>query len=159
MAVDYFLELDGIEGESADKAHAKEIEVLAFSWGVANGGSPGPGSGGGAGKPLFEDLLVVARTSKASPRLVLACASGQHVKSAVLTCRRAGAAPVEFLTITLDDVVVASFEIDGGEEEPPTDQIALAFAKARIAYTPVSKTGKPKPDVEIAWDLAKNAKA
>lgn len=156
MAVDYFLELDGIEGESTDRGHAKEIEVAAFSWGVANPGSPGPG--GAAGKPVFEDLLVVARTSKASPKLFLACAGGRHLKSAVLTCRRSGATSAEFLKITLEEVVVTSYEIDGGEDEPPTDQFALAFAKARVAYTPVSKTGRPRPDVEVAWDV-KNAKA
>jgi len=85
MAVDYFLKLDGIPGESTDAKHKDEIDTLAFSWGVSQSGSSGPGGGGGAGKAVFEDLLVVARTSKASPKLLLACASGQHIKTAVLT--------------------------------------------------------------------------
>ncbi|MGH3042713.1 MAG: Hcp family type VI secretion system effector, partial [Gaiellaceae bacterium] len=81
MAVDYFLKVDGIPGESADSKHKGEIDVLAFSWGVSQSGSPVPGGGGGAGKADFEDLLVVARTSKASPLLWEACASGKHIKS------------------------------------------------------------------------------
>ena len=90
MAVDSFLKLDGIPGESADARHKGEIDVLAFSWGVSRAGSSGAGGGGGAGKAIFEDLLVVARTSKASPKLWQACATGQHLKGAVLACRKPG---------------------------------------------------------------------
>jgi type VI secretion system secreted protein Hcp len=159
MAVDYFLKLDGIPGESADAKHKDEIDVLAFSWGVSQSGSTRPGGGGGAsGKAVFEDLLVVARTSKASPKLWLACASGQHVKSAVLTCRKAGKAPLEFLKITLSEVTISSYEIDGSDEELPLDQIALSFAKVETAYTPQDATGKAQPPVKAAWDLKKNAK-
>ena len=157
MAVDYFLKLDGIPGESTDAKHKGEIDVLAFSWGVSQSGSPS-GGGGGAGKAVFEDLLVVARTSKASPKLWLACASGQHLKSAVLTCRKPGKAPFEFLTITLSDVLVSSYEIDGSDEELPLDQVALAFAKVETAYTPQDTTGKAQPPVKTGWDRKKNAK-
>lgn len=158
MAVDYFLKLDGIPGESTDAKHKDEIDVLAFSWGVSQSGSSGPGGGGGAGKAVFDDLLVVARTSKASPKLLLACASGQHIKTAVLTCRKPGKAPFEFLKITLTDVTVSSYEIDGSDDELPLDQIALSFAKVEMAYTPQGPTGKSAPPVKAAWDLKKNAK-
>jgi type VI secretion system secreted protein Hcp len=159
MAVDYFLKLDGIPGESTDAKHKDEIDVLAFSWGVSQTGSPRPGGGGGGGgKAVFEDLLVVARTSKASPKLWLACASGQHIKSAVLTCRKPGKAPFEFLKITLTDVLVSSYEIDGSDEEPPLDQFALSFAKVETAYTAQDATGKAQPPVKAAWDLKQNKK-
>jgi type VI secretion system secreted protein Hcp len=158
MAVDYFLKLDGIPGESADAKHKGEIDVLAFSWGVSQPGSPGPGGGGGAGKAIFEDLLVVARTSKASPKLWHACAIGQHLKSAVLTCRKAGKGQQEFLTVTLSDVVITSYEIDGSDEELPLDQIALGFAKVETEFVPVGLSGKPQSAVKTGWDLKKNAK-
>ena len=157
MAVDYFLKLDGIPGESTDAKHKDEIDVLAFSWGVSHPKASGPG-GGGAGKAVFEDLLVVAHTSKASPKLWLACASGQHIKSAVLTCRKPGKAPFEFLKITLTDVSITSYEIDGSDEELPLDQIALAFAKVETVYTPQDPSGKAQPPVKAGWDLKKNAK-
>jgi len=159
MAVDYFLKIDGIAGESVDAKHTGEIDVLAFSWGVSQADSPVPGSGGGAGKAVFEDLLAVARTSKASPQLWLACATGQHLSSAVLTCRRtARGAKLEFLKITLSEVIVASYEVDGSDEELPLDQIALSFAKIETEYTPFDKTGKAQPPVRAGWDLIKNAK-
>ena len=153
MTADYFLKVDGIPGESKDAKHKDEIEVLAFSWGVGNAGSASTGGGAGAGKAVFDDLLVVARTSKASPLLWLACAKGKHIKSAVLTCRKAGKPPQEFLTITLSEVLVASYEIDGSDDEPPLDQVSFSYAKVETQYTPADKTGTPQPAIKAGWDL------
>ena len=158
MAVDYFLKLDGIPGESTDAKHKGEIDVLAFSWGVSRAGSSGPGSGGGAGKAIFEDLLVVARTSKASPKLWQACATGQHLKTAVLTCQKAGQAQIEFLTIKLEDITITSYEIDGSDEELPLDQVALGFAKIETEFVSADPKDRPQPPVKTGWDLKKNAK-
>src|SRR5918992_2438205 len=95
-AFDYFLKIDGIAGESADSKHKGEIDVESWSWGETQSGSSGVG-GGGAGKVQMQDLHVTASMSKASPQLMLACASGTQLKSAVLTGRRAGASQLEFL--------------------------------------------------------------
>jgi type VI secretion system secreted protein Hcp len=159
MAVDYFLKPDGIPGESTDAKHKGEIDVLAFSWGVSQAGSSGRGVGVSAGKAIFEDLLVVARTSKASPKLWQACATGQHLKTAVLTCRKAGKTPLEFLKITLTDVTITSYEIDSSDEELPLDQVALAFVKVETEFVSVDPKGKAQPPVTTGWDLKKNAKA
>lgn len=160
MAVDYFLELDGIPGESTDAKHKGEIDVLAFSWGVSQAGSaPRGGRGGGAGKALFEDLLVVARTSKASPKLWQACATGEHLKSAVLTCRKgSGKGRIEFLKVTLTEVTITSYEVDGSDEELPLDQIALAFGTVETEFVSVDATGKTQPVVTAGWDVKKNTK-
>ena len=158
MAVDYFLKVDGIPGESADAKHKGEIDVLAFSWGVSSAKGASSGGGSGAGKAVFDDLLVLANTSKASPLLWLGCASGQHFKTAVLTGRRAAKAPVEFLKITLTDVTITSYELDGSDEGQPTDQIGLACAKIVTEYTPFDATGKAQPPVKAGWDMKANKK-
>jgi type VI secretion system secreted protein Hcp len=160
MAVDYFLKLDGIEGESADKAHPKEIELLSFSWGISHAGAGRPsGGGGGAGKATFQDFIFVARVNKASPKLFLTCASGQHVKSALLTCRLSGAGQVEFLKIKLSDALVTSYQVGGSAPEEPLDQVSLSFARIDVEYTPSSKSGKAEPAVKAGWDLKTNKKA
>ena len=90
MAFDIFLKIDGIKGESSDAQHREEIEPASFSWGVSQQGSTSVGGGAGAGKASFQDLHVVMNVSRASPQLFLACAEGRHIKTAVLTCRKAG---------------------------------------------------------------------
>ena len=155
---DYFLKVDGMPGESVDAKHKGEIDVLAFSWGVSRTSDPAVGAGAGSGKAVFDDLLVVARTSMASPLLWLACAAGTHIKTAVLTCRRSGKTAVEFLTITMSDVVVASYELDSSDDGPPLDQIGLAYAKIETQYAPVDATGKAQAPVKAGWDLASGKK-
>ena len=92
MAFDAFLKIDGIDGESTDKFHPGEIEISSFSWGVTQTGSIGSGGGGGAGKASFQDLHFSSSISKASPNLMIACATGEHIKEATLTVRKGGAA-------------------------------------------------------------------
>lgn len=159
MAVRSFLKIDGIPGESADKKHKDEIDVISFSWGLTQAGS-GPGRGGGAGKPSFEDFHFhfVARASKASPKLFLACASGQHITSALLTCRRGGKTPFEFLRIKLSDVLVSSYRIEGSAPSEPLDQVSLGFAKFEMHYVPAGKAGKLGPAVKAGWDVKANKK-
>jgi type VI secretion system secreted protein Hcp len=159
MAVDYFLKVDGIPGESADAKHKGEIDVLGFGFGSSNESGSPTGGGGGAGKAVFDDLVVLAPTSKASPLLWLACASGQHLKKAVLTCRRTAAKmQAEFLKVTLTDVMITSYETDAADEERPLDQVAMGYGKIELAYTPVDSAGKLQPVVKAGWDLTKNAK-
>ena len=155
---DYFLKVDGIPGESVDAKHKDEIDVLAFSWGVSQAGGVSSGGGDASGKAAFDDLLVVARMSKASPLLWLAGASGTHIKTAVLTCRRGGKSAHEFLTITLSDVVVTSYELDSSDDGPPLDQIAFSSARVETRYTPADKTGKTQPPIGAGWDLKANKK-
>src|SRR3954463_7879854 len=96
-AVDYFLKIDGIQGESTDSKHKNEIDIESWSWGQTNAGSHAYGGGGGAGKVSMHDFSFTMRTNKASQKLFLACASGQHIKEALLTCRKAGKEQQEYL--------------------------------------------------------------
>jgi type VI secretion system secreted protein Hcp len=158
MAVDYFLKIDGIEGESRDAKHKNEIELESFGWGesLATGT---PGRGGGAGKVSMQDLVVTARTSKASPQLFLACASGKHIKSATLTARKAGKGQQEFLVYKLTDVLVTSDQTGGSAgSDAPGDSVALDFSRIEVEFRPESPTGKAEPPVKAGWDLKANKK-
>ena len=88
--VDFFLKIDGIAGESRDAKRKGEIDLEAFSWGATNQGAPGGGGGGGAGKVAMHDFHFTTRVNKASPLLFLSCATGKHLKQAILTARKAG---------------------------------------------------------------------
>src|SRR5215472_15045897 len=127
--VDYFLKIDGVEGESTDDKHKGEIDVMSFSWGVNNSGSAGQGGGQGTGKSFAQDMSFTKVHDKASPVLYIACATGQHFKSATLVCRKAGGGQQEYLKISLGDVLVSSFVTHGtgGDEIIPVDQVTLNF--------------------------------
>jgi type VI secretion system secreted protein Hcp len=158
VAVDYFLKLDGIEGESTDSKHAKEIDVDSWSWGESQPGSPSSGGGGGAaGKVSMQDLYFTTRFSKASPKLMLACATGKRIKSARLAARRSGAGQQDYLTFTFLDVVVSSYQTGGAEASGlvPLDQVSLAFAKIEVEY----KTQKPDGTLVVAGQFKYDLKA
>ena len=163
MAVDMFLKLDDIKGESTDRRHADEIVVLSWNWGMQQAAASPAGSGGGAGvgagKVKVNDLLVTKQVDKASPLLMLACCSGKHFKEALLTVRRAGEKPIEYLKITMKEVFVSSVSIDGTDaQDRPTETIALNFGEFRSQYTPQKPDGTGDATIEIGWDIVKNIK-
>jgi len=158
MAIDYFLKIDGISGESLDSKHKGEIEVESWSWGESNPAQPGGGGGGGAaGKVQIQDLAFTTRFSKASPQLILACASGKHFKDAVLTARKAGKGQQEFLTFSLSDVLVSAYQTGGaGGDVFPGDSVSLNFSKIRVEYKPQNPDGSLGSSIKAGWDVKQN---
>jgi type VI secretion system secreted protein Hcp len=158
MAANYFLRIDGIPGESTDDKHKGEIPVLAFSWGETQSASPASGGGGGAGKVTIGPLNVSAQTSKASPPLLLACATGKHLKSATLTGRKAGGkAQLEFLTFSLSDVLVSDYQVSGADDTP-MDSVSLSFAKIVVEYREQKADGSAGAVTKAGWDVKANKK-
>ena len=140
----YFLKLGDIKGESTDKGHQDEIEVLSFGWGATqSGGLGGPGGGGGAGKVEVDELTFVATSSLASPRSSRP-APGEHLPEAVLTGRRVGGKGQgqDFLVIKLKEVLISSYSQFAGEAERPEDEVSLVFGELEVTATAGSKTTK-----------------
>lgn len=159
MAVDFFLKIDGIQGESADAKHQNEIDLQSWSWGENQTGTAAAGGGMGAGKVAMQDFHFVMQVSKASPKLVLACASGEHIKEAVLVCRKAGKEQQEYLKIVFSDILVSSFQTGGSAgSEVPFDQISLNYSKMEYEYKPQKADGTLDGPVKAGWDLKKNVK-
>jgi type VI secretion system secreted protein Hcp len=159
--VPYFLRIEGIAGESTDAKHKGEIEVESFSWGVTQSAAPAPGGGGGAGRASFEDLNVVTPFSRASPRLMQACAAGEHLRSAVLTGRRSGGkAQFAFMTLTLSDVLVSAYRSSAASADRvvPGDEFSLAYAKLQIEHVAQAPTGAAGDATVAGFDVARNQK-
>jgi len=159
MAVDMFLKLDGIKGESHDATHKEEIDVLAWSWGLSQSGTTHSGGGGGAGKVNVQDISFTKWVDKASPVLFLDCANGKHIKEATLTVRKAGEKPLEYLKIKLSEILVSSISTGGsGGEDRLTENVTLNFAQVQVTYTPQKADGGAESPVVNGWDIAKNVK-
>jgi type VI secretion system secreted protein Hcp len=158
VAVDMFIKIDGVEGESKDKEHPKEIDVLAWSWGVSQSGTTHAGGGGGAGRVSVQDLSFTKYIDKSSMSLILACCNGKRQKEAKLTVRKAGA-PLEYLTITMRDCIISSVSTGGsGGEDRLTENVTLNFASFIAEYKPLKDDGTADASAFAKWDIAKNAK-
>jgi type VI secretion system secreted protein Hcp len=134
MAVDFFLKIDGIEGEATDSKHKGEIDVLSWSWGESNMGTFAGGGGGGAGKVDMQDFTFTMYTNKASPEK-----------------------QEEYLVIKFSDLLVSSFQTSGSGETP-VDSIALNFSKIEYEYKPQNAKGGLDAGIKVGWDLKANVK-
>jgi type VI secretion system secreted protein Hcp len=154
-AVDYFLKIDGIPGESRDSKHRGEIELDSFSWGAVQ--APAHGGGGGAGKVQMQDFHFVMTVNKASPKLFLACATGQHLKQAAFVARKAGKGQQEFLVYKFTDILVSSYQTGGaGGEVLPIDQVSFNFGKIEVEFRPEKPDGSLGPPERAGWDVKTN---
>ena len=161
MAIDIFLKIEGpaIKGESLDSVHKDEIDVLAWSWGASNSGNAQVGAGAGAGKVNVQDLSITKYIEKSSTDLMLSTCNGQHHDTVTLVVRKAGTTPVEYVKITMTEVLITSLSTGGsGGEDRLTENISLNFAKFKLEYTPQKTDGSADAVQTVGWDIAANVK-
>jgi type VI secretion system secreted protein Hcp len=157
MASGIFAKIGDIKGESLDSKHKDEVEVLSWSWGVANSGTIGRGSGGGTGKASFNDFNFTHHVDKASPSLLKACATGKHIKEATITVRKAGKGQQEFLIIKMSDVIITSVNPSGAADTAATaEHVALQFAKVHLEYKPQKADGSLDAGLHFKYDIKGN---
>jgi type VI secretion system secreted protein Hcp len=160
MAVDMYMKIDEAKGESKADGHKDEIDVLAWSWGESNSGSFHIGGGGGAGKVNMQDFSFTKYVDKASPNLLLFCANGKHLAKAELVCRKAGEKALEYLKITLTEVLVSSYSTGGsGGEDRLTENVSLNYAKIEFEYTEQDDKGGKGKAIKVGWDMQEQKKA
>jgi type VI secretion system secreted protein Hcp len=157
MALDQFLKLSNIKGESQDDKHKDEVDVLAWSWGSTQQGTTHAGGGGGAGKVAVQDMSITKWVDLASPTLFQLVASGKHIDEGVITVRKAGDKPLEYLVITMKEILVTSVQTGGsGGEDRLTENVSLNFAEVHVKYTVQNKDGSAGASPEIKFHIAQN---
>jgi len=157
---DYFLKVDGVTGESGDDKHKGEIDIESFSWGATNSGTAGHGGGMGGGKVAPQDLQIVKKIDKSSPVLMIACSTGQHFKTAILTVRKPGGGQQEYMKISMEEVFVSSYQVNGvgGGDVLPSEHLSLNFNKLELSYKEQKGDGTLGPEVKQKYDFAANKK-
>jgi type VI secretion system secreted protein Hcp len=160
MAVEMFLDIEGVQGESQAKDFTNKIDIFSFSLGASNPSSVATGTGSGAGKVSISSISVQKVVDKASPSLFLACCQGKHYTKGKVTVREAGGdAPIEYLVLDFNQVFVDSISwgaASGGEK--PSESISFSFAKITFSYKEQSGTGAAETAIPAGWDLQKNTK-
>ena len=154
MATDIFAKIGDIKGESIDSKHKGEVEVLSWSWGVSQSGKIGEGAGGSAGKASFNDFNFIHRIDKSSPILLKWCATGEHIKEATITVRKAGKDQQEFLIIKMNDIIVTSVNPSvSGDAAATAEAVALQFAKVDLEYKPQKADGSLDAGLHFKYDI------
>lgn len=158
MAVDMFIKIGDIKGESGDSKHKEEIDVLAWSWGMSNSGTTHAGGGGGSGKVNVQDISFTKYIDASSNALLKACCTGKHYPDATLVVRKAGGEAIEYLVIKLEEVLVTSVTTGGsGGEDRLTENVTLNFAKFMYKYQPQDTKGaKLGGTKDFGYDIKAN---
>jgi type VI secretion system secreted protein Hcp len=154
-----FFRIGDIKGESHDSRHKDEIAVISWAWGLANPVAASAGVGETTGRASFNDITFTHLIDRASPRLMLACASGEHIPEAKLTVRRPGTTtPEEFLRLKLHEVVVTGVHGSGTEAAGGlVEQVSLGFARVDFEYRRERPDGSLDEGVHFKWDLHQNS--
>jgi type VI secretion system secreted protein Hcp len=162
MALDYFLKIDGIQGESKDGKHNNEIDVMSFSWSAHQPGTFGQGSGGTGGKVSMSDFSFTMQHCKATTELMAACASGKHINSAILYCRKStgDGGQQEYATWTFAPVMISSYQTGGSSgAEVPIDSVSVNYGTVKLEYKmQVDDKGTLQATTPFGWHLEKNQK-
>ena len=156
MAADIFAKIGDIKGESRDNKHKDELEILSWSWGISNSGSMSHGSGGGEGKANFSDFTFTHQIDKASPVLMKACATGEHIKEATITVRKAGKGQQEFLIIKMNDIIITGVQPSVADTAATAEHIAMQFAKVHLEYKPQKADGSLDAALFFKYDIKAN---
>jgi type VI secretion system secreted protein Hcp len=156
MASNIFAKIGNIKGESTDAKHKDEIDVLSWTWGVAQSGSMSYGGGGGSGKASFQDLNFTHHIDKATPLLLKACATGQHIPDATITVRKAGKGQQEYLLVKLTDVLITSVAMSVAEDAATAENVSLQFAKVDFEYKPQKDDGSLDAGLHFKYDIKAN---
>jgi type VI secretion system secreted protein Hcp len=105
----------------------------------------------------MQDFSFSMRVNKASPKLFLACASGDHIKEALLTCRKAGKEQQEYLKIKFSDLLISSYQTGGSNGDVvPVEQVTFNFAKIELSYAPQKPDGKLDSPVVHHYSVKEN---
>jgi type VI secretion system secreted protein Hcp len=157
MAVDMFIKIGDIKGESVDHKHKDTIQVLSWSWGMSQSGTTHDGPGAGAGKVNVQDLTFTKHVDKATPNLISSCCSGKHYPTATLVVRKAGHQPLEYLKIDFKDVLIAAVSTGGsGGEDRLTENVTLNFGQFQVHYTPQKADGSGDAASSVSWNIPGN---
>ena len=156
---DYFLKIDGVQGESKDDKHPNELQIQSWSFGATNSGSSSLGSGAGTGKVSYQDFHFTIDIGKSGPKLLEHCSVGTHIKNAILTCRKAGGAQEEYLKVNFEDVLISSYQIGGsGGQILPSEQISFNFSRINVDYKEQKADGTLGGTTAFKYDIKANKK-
>ncbi len=155
MAVDYFLKIDGIEGESEDEKHKKQIQVLSFSWGASNVSSVSGTGGSGAGKANLSDINIMSSFDKSTPELFKNLTKGTHFKTGTLEAVKSGSDGKPYLKVDFKELFCTSLQISAASEIPSVSA-SFSYNEIKIDYSAQNEQGNLVTTGAVTYNLKEN---
>jgi type VI secretion system secreted protein Hcp len=160
MAIDVYLQIDGIKGESMDDKHKDWIECKSVSWGVTQPKSATASTGGGhtAERAEMTDIVVTKLADLATPILLQTCAAGKTIPKARMEFMRAdgNGDRVKYFEIQLENVLIGEVNPSVTEGDFMHENLGLKFSKVKFMYTQQKISGGAGGNTSGGWDLATN---
>jgi type VI secretion system secreted protein Hcp len=160
MAVNAFLDIDGVEGESIQKGYEKKIELMSFHWGASQSATTHMGTGSGSGKANVQDMSFSKNLDKTSPVLLQHLLIGTHFKKIVLTLRKVtGATQLPYLVFTMEDALLSSYSTGAGMggDDQIIENLSINFGRIKMEYTLQDSKGNAAGKTTASWDIPKGA--
>jgi type VI secretion system secreted protein Hcp len=155
MAVDYFLDLDGIKGESQDDKFKDKIQILSWSWGASNVSSVAGTGGSGAGKVDLSDFSIMANFDKSTPAFFKSITKGTHIKTGTMSAVKAGAEGKPYLKVDLKELFVSSLQMSASSEIP-TVSISFSYNEIKIDYSMQNEQGNLVSTGPVTYEVKAN---
>jgi type VI secretion system secreted protein Hcp len=155
MAVDYFLKLDGVQGESVDDKHKDWIQIKSFSFGASAVTSVAGTGGSGAGKTDVGDFNVLTYLDKASTPLFKSIFAGTHVKQGHFEAVKLGAGGKPFLKIDLQELYVTSIQASATDEIPHVS-VSFSYNQIAIEYSQQNEQGIVTTTGKTTYNVKEN---
>jgi len=160
MAIDVYLYIDGIKGESNDDRHKDWIECRSVSFGVEQPKSATASTGGGhtAERCEHRDIVISKLADLASPILLQTCSAGRTIPKAKFEFMRADAQGerVKYYEIEIENVLIGAVSPAVEEGDILSEEVALKFSKIKWKYTQQKISGGAGGNTSGGWDLATN---
>jgi type VI secretion system secreted protein Hcp len=152
-----YIQIDGIKGESMDKAHKDWIDVLSFGYAVSQSSSMSSGGGGGTGRANFSDLVFTHYCDIATPNLMQYCAKGTHISKVVVSCTKAGGGQQEYFKITLNQVFITHVRIVGATNSPRViEEVGMSYEKIEVETKKQNPDGSMGAGPTAMWNVKEN---
>jgi type VI secretion system secreted protein Hcp len=155
MAIDMFLQVDGVKGESADANHQGWIDINSYSWGAAQSAVVS-GSGLGAGKVSYHDLQIDTNVDSGTPAMLKLCSSGKHIANVKVSICKAGGTPMEYTTILLKDALITGVHFNGANGGEQSVSYSFQGSKIENHYWVQQKDGSKGAESQMGWDITGN---
>ncbi len=160
MAVDMFLKLDSIKGESKQDGHKDEIDVQSWSWGLSNSATAHLGGGSGSGKVSVQDISFTHFTDSSSPDLLKCCCIGKHISKGTLVVRKAGGKAIDYIKLELEQIMVTNIHNGGsGHDDRLIESVTLNFSKFKYSYAEQTETGAKGKEGKFGYDIQQGKEA